>query len=296
MSSRRQFVAAGTAAALGALLAACSGGSRSKPVRPDGSSPPPSRSGAPLDPELASMSRFFGPNLLPRTDGSFGLDRATLLVQPHDDALGDVLRVRYPAQSASPAVSRQYDKPQGGTQVYLALRSGPVDALHLRYYVRFPPEFDFVKGGKLPGLYGGSVTSGRHIPDGSDGLSTRYMWRAGGAAEVYAYLPTSVAHGTSLGRGDWRWPLDRWTCVEQAVRLNTPGDRDGSISVYLNGTHVLECDRLDFRTTRMLSIDGVFFSTFFGGSDPSWATPRTQYADFAAFAVSDHYLGPIHGV
>jgi hypothetical protein len=37
----------------------------------------------------------------------------------------------------------------------------------------------------------------------------------------------------------------------------------------------------------------VFFSTFFGGSDPSWATPRTQHTDFAAFAVSDRYIGPV---
>ncbi|WP_181449171.1 polysaccharide lyase [Nonomuraea aridisoli] len=43
--------------------------------------------------------------------------------------------------------------------------------------------------------------NGGRIPDGTNGLSTRFMWRANGAGEVYAYLPTSREHGTSLGRG-----------------------------------------------------------------------------------------------
>jgi hypothetical protein len=288
---RRQFIAAGGAAGASAL-AACSAqaGSRSAarstgPASPDASTT--------LD--TASAAGLFGSRLLPRAAGSFGLSGATLPAEPHP-VLGRLLRVRYPAGSASPTVARQFGRPEGGAQLYLALRSGPVDALHLRYYVRFPSDFDFVKGGKLPGLYGGSVTSGRHIPDGSDGLSTRYMWRRGGSAEVYAYLPTSVVHGTSLGSGDWRWPVGRWACVEQAVRLNAPGRRDGSVTVFLNGARVLLSRGLEFRTTGRLGIEGVFFSTFFGGSDPSWATPRTQYAEFAAFAVSDRYLGPLPGV
>jgi hypothetical protein len=286
---RRQIIAASAAAATAAALAACSDPSGSRPGSSNSATP---ASDAPLSRDAASASRFFGRKLLPRTDGSFGLSRATLLAEPHS-VLGRLLRVQYPARSASPTVTRQYRKPEGGAQLYLALRSGPTDALHLRYYLRFPPEFDFVKGGKLPGLYGGSVTSGGHIPDGSDGLSTRYMWRKGGTAEVYAYLPTSVVHGTSLGRGDWRWPVGRWTCVEQAVRLNTPGRADGSVTVFLNGARVLRSDRLEFRSTDQLGIEGVFFSTFFGGSDPSWATPRTQHVDFAAFAISDRYIGPL---
>ena len=45
--------------------------------------------------------------------------------------------------------------------------NGSLDQARLGYYVRFQPGFDFVKGGKLPGLYGGTVTAGRHIPDGN---------------------------------------------------------------------------------------------------------------------------------
>jgi len=290
---RRQILAAGGAAAVTAALASCSGASAAGSPAAEGSASP-AASGTSLSGSTATASGFFGPELLVREDGSFGLDRAQVLTRP-DPRLGDVLRVDYPAGSASPTVARDYDRPEGGAQLYLPLRSGPVDTLHLRYYLRFPADFNFVKGGKLPGLYGGSVTGGRHIPDGEDGLSTRYMWRTGGRAEVYAYLPTSVEHGTSLGRGDWLWPLGRWTCVEQDVRLNEPGSKDGSVTVQLDGAKVLTSDGLEFRTIGRLGIEGVFFSTFFGGSDPSWATPRRQYAEFAAFEVSDRPIGPLPG-
>jgi hypothetical protein len=289
---RRKILAAGGAAAATAALASCSGASGAASPASDGGAS--AAQGTPLSGSTATASRFFGPGLLIREDGSFGLSRARVLARP-DPLLGDVLRVNYPAGSASPTVARQYDRPEGGAQLYLPLRSGPADTLHLRYYLRFPADFNFVKGGKLPGLYGGSVTGGRHIPNGEDGLSTRYMWRTGGRAEVYAYLPTSVDHGTSLGRGDWQWPLGRWTCVEQDVRLNEPGRKDGSVTIHLDGAEVLASDGLEFRTIGRLGIEGVFFSTFFGGSDPSWSTPRTQYAEFAAFAVSDRPIGQLPG-
>lgn len=288
---RRQFIAAGVAAATAAVLASCSDGSDGRP--PHGSSPPttPSPSdGSSLTWDAAAVARFFGSRLTPREEGSFGLSRSELLREP-DPLVGRTLRVRYPARSASPTVARKYDRPGGGAQLYLPLRSGPTDSLHLRYYLRFPKGFDFVKGGKLPGLYGGEVTGGRRIPDGENGLSTRYMWRSGGRGEVYAYLPTSVEHGTSIGRGKWRWPTGRWTCVEQAVTLNSADRSNGSVEVFLDGRRVLHKDGLEFRTTERLKIEGVFFSTFFGGGDPSWATPRSGHADFAAFAVSDRPIG-----
>ncbi|WP_037771046.1 polysaccharide lyase [Streptomyces sclerotialus] len=285
---RRKFIAAGAATTLAALLASCSGSDEHPP--PPRDTDEPSSPGSTLDWDTAAVARFFGSRLRPREEGSFGLDRTVLR---HHPEYGPVLRVRYPARSASPTVARRYGRPEGGAQLYLPLRSGPTDSLHLRYYLRFPKGFDFVKGGKLPGLYGGTVTGGRRIPDGENGLSTRYMWRSKGRGEVYAYLPTSVEHGTSLGRGKWKWPTGRWVCVEQSVRLNTPGEDNGSVEVFLDGRRVLREDELEFRTSKKLKIEGVFFSTFFGGSDPSWATPQADYADFAAFAVSHRRIGPV---
>jgi hypothetical protein len=247
--------------------------------------------GGQLSSPSSSLGEFFGPNVIPRSGGSFGLDHVTF----HASAgtpFATYLTVDYPPSSASArAANADSEVSTGGAQLYLVLAGGPVDSAYLRYYVRFPTGFQFVKGGKLPGLYGGKVTSGQHIPDGTNGLSKRYMWRTAGAGEVYAYLPTSQVHGTSLGRGNWSWPTGDWACVEQHVELNNPHSADGKITVWLNGKQVLVQDNLTFRTTSSLKINGLFFSTFFGGGDSTWATPVDQHVDFAAFSISSNRIG-----
>jgi hypothetical protein len=227
------------------------------------------------------MAGFFKGLTLTR-HGSFGWRKVTVLPAAGPGA-GPVLRVLYPADSASRRAAAD-GASAGGAQAYLTHPSGPLE--------EFPPGFDFVKGGKLPGLYGGTVTSGQRIPDGTDGFSTRYMWRRSGAGEVYAYLPTSTKHGTSLGRGSWTWPTGRWVQIVQHVRLNTPGQADGVLDVWFQGEQVLHRTDITYRTVRDLKIDGVFFSSFFGGGDRSWATPRDQYADFAAIHLSATAVAP----
>lgn len=202
------------------------------------------------------------------------------------------LRAAYPAGSASPTVTRTDKVPVGGGQFFADLGLKPCDHLHLRYHVRFAKGFDFVKGGKLPGLFGGSVGTGGHIPDGENGFTTRGMWRKNGAGEIYAYTPASVGHGTSLGRGNWRFIPGTWHAIEQEVVLNTPGKADGRVRVWFDEKPVLDQKGLTFRTVDTLKIEGILFSTFFGGDDTSWATPKDTNADFAGFAVGDSYLGP----
>jgi hypothetical protein len=238
----------------------------------------------------STVSAFFGPAFHIADHGSFGQADVSIIASG-DPRFEVALRVRYPADSASQLAAATADTPHGGAQYYLPWHGGPADEAYLRYFVRFEKGFEFVKGGKLPGLYGGTVVSGRKIPDGTNGFSTRYMWRANGAAEVYAYLPTSVAHGTSLGRGSWIWPTDVWTEVQQRVKLNTPGRADGEVRVWLNGTPVFTVGGLTMRSDPGLRIDGLFFSTFFGGGDASWASPRDQYTDFADFTISDSFIG-----
>jgi hypothetical protein len=153
-------------------------------------------------PPTVTFSSFFGLALRPVDDGAFGWDR-TIVDSGAGPGGGPALRVEYPAHSASRQLAKKGQAAEGGAQAYLVWEAGDCDEAWLAYDVRFPSGFQFVKGGKLPGFFGGTVTSGQHIPDGTNGFSTRYMWRAAGVGEVYAYLPTSDEHGTSLGRGNW---------------------------------------------------------------------------------------------
>ena len=218
-------------------------------------------------------------------DKAWGLENIEVIADPTGQ-FDQVLRVHYPAESASPNVARNTQVPIGGAQFYADLGIVPQESLQLSYYVRFSDGFDFVKGGKLPGLYGGDGASGGRTPDGTDGFSTRFMWRSNGDGEVYAYLPTSDEYGTSIGRGNWRFQPGQWHHLVQEVTLNQPGQANGRIRVWLDGQMVLDQNDMTFRTVDTLKLNGIFFSTFFGGGDPSWATPQSVYADFAQFSVS----------
>lgn len=187
------------------------------------------------------------------------------------------LRVHYPAGSSSPG-----EEPRGGAGFY----SDPpslqgAERACLSYMVRFPSDFDFVKGGKLPGLYGGEAPSGGEDVSGKDGFSMRLMWREDGQGELYPYVVGF--EGESVGRGFWHFPVGQWVTVEQEVVLNDPEQENGIARLWIDGRPVLEQQNVVYRTSPSVTIDGLMFSTFFGGSGEGWRTPRDQYVDFAAF-------------
>ncbi len=200
-----------------------------------------------------------------------------------------MLRVLYPQGSIDSGSVTKLGTPLGGAQAALPFVAGPTSApTTLQYYVRPQPGFQSVRGGKLPGLYGGetAVASGGNDPDGTNGWSGRLMWRNDNNGEVYAYLDGTDGYGEQLGCGNWTWQPGQWTKVQETVGLNTPGQANGYITVYINGQPALDALGLTFRTISSLQINGLFFSTFFGGSDPTWATPQAQHVDFAGFSVT----------
>ncbi len=198
---------------------------------------------------------------------------------------GGVLRVSYPAGSFSPGRSEV----RGGAG--FELRHGSARAACLAYKVRFPPGFDFVKGGKLPGLFSGDAPRGCIADDTVSGFSSRLMWRAGGAGELYLYAPgRETACGQSLGRGTWTFTPGAWTAIVERVAVNTPGAADGSIQVWVDGHLAVDASGLRLATVPAPTVDGLLFATFFGGSDASWATPRDQTVDFADVTLTG--MGP----
>jgi len=223
------------------------------------------------------------------------------VTDPSAPGHGTVLRVYY-GQGSSANSCGNCPNP-GGAQFYTDFaQMGRADlarasVLYLRYFVKFQKGFDFSRGGKLPGLYGGPVgqeSGGNH----GQAFSTRYMWRdhpvsgslstcsaAEPCSEVYTYSPQiSSGYGGDLG-GRWNWQGDgRWHMVEQEVSRTT-----GSITVWYDGARVLSAPRALGDIAR-IPFSGVFFSTFFGGHDTSWGPSKNEYAYFADFAVSTSYI------
>jgi hypothetical protein len=175
----------------------------------------------------------------------------------------------------------------------------------LEYDVFFPRGFDFHKGGKLPGLFGGNfMCSGSKVtPNGRNCFSARLMWRPNGIGETYFYVPINKQQGQfcsrcaywpprptcrelrgqdfcSWNRGSFTFAQGKWTKVQQYIKLNTPGRSNGVYQLYINRQLVMSSSGVYYRATSGLKLRGMLFSTFMGGDDSSWAPRKNQWAYF----------------
>ena len=213
-------------------------------------------------------------------------------------ANGTGLNVTYPAGSYVPSQT-----PVGGFGLYTDTPV-PQGTAILSYSVYFPKGFNFVKGGKLPGLYGGKTSCTGGDP-AEDCFSTRLMWRAGGAGEVYLYANREAqdpaicstpnnecnpTYGWSLNRGSFKFATGKWTNVVETVRMNTAGKRDGLLKLSVNGVEVLTYSNIVFRTADypQTIVSGIDVETFFGGNSKDYASPTEQKASFKDFVLSSN--------
>jgi hypothetical protein len=215
-----------------------------------------------------------------------GVDEGRVSIfQGAEASEGRSLRVVYPKGSVGPG--------PGGAQWYLLL-SQKYEELYLAYRVRFGSSFDFVKGGKLPGLVGtvgGKAPTGGNPADGTNGFSARGMWRSGGAAVQYVYYWDQKSnYGDDLAwnaGGAKSFVPGQWHTVEHRVKLNTEGQANGIIEAWLDGVQVLSREDLRIRKdAAAFGIDALYFSTFFGGNDASWAPTKDETVEYDDFVVA----------
>ena len=189
-----------------------------------------------------------------------------------------------------------YPKGKGGFRVSGAewkLRFNKTyNELYCSYSLKFSDSFDFVLGGKLPGLIGGKVNTGGNPPNGFDGWSARMMWRPGGYIVQYVYHPDQRkkwADDFPWSKGflsSFGFEPNVWYIVEHHIKMNTPGEFDGVLEGWLNGELALKEEKLRFRNTSQFGIDSFYFSTFFGGSGYRWAPTKDEYILFDNFVIS----------
>jgi len=168
------------------------------------------------------------------------------------------------------------------------------EELYVAYDIRFAAGFDFVKGGKLPGLCGTDINQASHTgcntgggyPTGYDGWSARGMWRENGLLENYIYH----ANQRNYYGDDEYWNVAAtpgvWHSVQHRIVLNTPGKKNGILEAWFDGRKVLSLNDIEYRKTNTIGINLFYFSTFFGGNDISWAPATDQTMHFDNFAIS----------
>lgn len=188
------------------------------------------------------------------------------------------LRVLYPQGS--------FGADKGGAGWRFAF--GEHEAAELRYEVRFDEQFDFVKGGKLPGLCGGPKTiTGGDAVNGLDGFSARVMWRKDGRGQAYVYhMHQPSKYGDEFDfPDDFRFTPGKATTIRIQVEMNAAGKKNGQLRVWAGERLMVEKTDLQWRKGTTYGVDSVLFNTFHGGSDASWAPPRDVWAEFSGFQV-----------
>lgn len=223
------------------------------------------------------------------------------------------------------AQALEFTQPQGTDEVSSALAielTDEVDTLYLRYYSRFADNFDIVgsshNGADISAHYyqNGNATSG--VPaDGTNKFLVAFeSWR-GEAAEpnpgrmnTYVYHPAQRSNygdhffpdGTVLPNssepGEWGADfvpradvvpaLDRWYHHELMVHANTPGQRDGRITCWMDGQVIADFTGLRLRDVAELTISRFGLSLHAGGN-PSGET-RKWYDNVVAATA---YVGPM---
>ena len=157
--------------------------------------------------------------------------------------------------------------------------------IYFSYDVKFKPGFQWVIGGKIPGVFGGKMAPGV-MPGPTDGFSARVMWKENGRPVAYIYHQNQTTlFGNSYYWGDFAFTSGRWYNVTIRVVLNTIGSANGIYEGYIDGKLMFQKKDLKYRGVDAVKIEKMNISMFFGGSTQDWAPTRDEWIDTDNFVA-----------
>ncbi|WP_371192743.1 polysaccharide lyase [Glaciecola sp. SC05] len=169
-----------------------------------------------------------------------------------------------------------------------------MESASMEYRLKFSPDFVWALGGKLPGL--GGAAQGANIPVGctqdqnniKNGFSTRLMWRRDGRLVVYTYFPDRQ-NRCGEDYTFFKAEAGKWYKITQTIALNTPGQRDGQIWMFVDDALVYYKDDAFFREAGKdkVKVNTGIFHTYRGGGrdDPRFHSPRKEHIYFDDFKI-----------
>ena len=209
----------------------------------------------------------------------------------------NILRVSYPRGSSNFGSGG----PDGGCNFKARPHCLPASDVTLSYRVRFADNFQWTRGGKLPGLFigRGHASGGDHS---AAAASCRLMWLARGKVIAYVYTPSGARQSASYAQeahenkryGDSLFhdaklylKLDgHWNDIVIRVKVNGFTEDgaprpDGVVSLSVNG-QATSFTGIVWRRKPEIKIEHIAVTTFFGGK---WKSEADTHADFKDFAV-----------
>ncbi len=219
-----------------------------------------------------------------------------------------------PEDPENKVLSVEFEEGTRGHVQWQSDLGGVHDSATLEYRFMFVDQgdgFDFQRGGKLPGLGGGTLPTGGAVSSDGLGFTTRFNWIERSSSSSDTHISAYMYDMDNTGTGDHmrlsyadpsrtraeQSPRNhddaivledgRWYTIKQEVIMNTPGQDDGVLRVWLDGQLALELTDLELRSRADLGIDTLYFSTFFGGSNTSdWQAAKDEFIYYDDFRVT----------
>jgi hypothetical protein len=157
------------------------------------------------------------------------------------------------------------------------------EEMYFRYYLRFGEDWiPSVDGGKLPGFaatYGRAGWGGRKS-NGSEGWSMRGLFHRAMSEDNPLYGRTAVgsyayhAETDDFWGDEWNWTnngvgvleRNRWYCIEQYVKVNTPGVKDGIVRAWIDGKLAFDKTDVHVRDVSSIKIEKLWMNVYHGGT------------------------------
>ena len=178
--------------------------------------------------------------------------------------------------------------------------------VYYSYKLFLDPDWFWGLGAKMSGIRTtpNSVAGGiRESEFTSDrGISLRMMNNSGGTMRFYSYhhgMPfnanDALTYAHNMGLSNWgSLPRGQWVDITVRYVMNTVGQNNGIIQFFMNHQLIASASNGGFRTSNSPQFfNEVFFCTFMGGGDSSWATNRDQYIltdDIKVWTYDQQYL------
>jgi hypothetical protein len=234
--------------------------------------------------------RYMNSTTLPLERGGAVLTGADLQASLGGRDVGVIDNVTVaPVKNAPAALALMVDLPQGSASPVHGGMSFPwqpraiqnKSTACLSYNLLLPADFQFTRGGMLPGIMGSDETQ---ETDGA--FKTRMVWRQGGNGGVNNRLTNGgQTTRTIIEGGGFALPRGRWFKVEQEATLNTPKQSDGILRLWIDGELVVDRNDIVYRTKPSVTVSGVAADVHYGGDDAFAPSPKDTKVLLSPFVL-----------
>lgn len=258
------------------------------------------------------MVQYGPPQTSDGTPGQFTGSNAPVSVESSDGLTHEYVRGEYPVDT-NPVADGNGCTSMNGNLRFKELGLAEPDEVYVRWYLFIENNWNTtVDVSKMPGLHSwvSNPFDSGDPSTGANGWSARghigprptdanpyaelrwcgnyvyHMDQAGGFGDS-AY--NWGRDGTQYRWGNFCLQKGRWYCIEQRVKMNSPGTADGILEQWVNGVKVFSKTNMRWRSTTALKIQQVWFTWYHGGMQGADVTMNWRMADLV---MASQYIGP----